>query len=1065
MRVLIAERVVLRRLLSRSFREEKFGAFDHIVRVVAADVKQVEAMLLAGGLERAVARYLDPDIDDLEFVLEDAESIKPAETGQEARRLAIRLIADCVAMLRLLRLQADVDTAPFKAKEPLHQVARWLRKLRPDISQNLWQIGRGEVSDLAELEADAGTRVELYMSALRSSRTGPINLPTPEVVAPPPEAKRSGKPAAKAETAGRASKADAPAKPAPEPIENSFPVYLRTEACFNDYLPTFRSQSNALERVALRERSWRTRELLARTASEGIMAYDALVDFCRTIRGYSSARAAATLLGFDAHRARCMASLARIVANQGLSERDATDALEIYQALHAIAPQALRAIDYIQFCILKLARGEIDAASGLLEQSKLEQDNPLEAALLFSNILRAYTRQDAMGGANSFEHLQPLNLLYRKYGMEPVRRRESANPFSGLHAGPLDHYINDGPKVTVLMTTYNPTVDMSVAVNSVLAQSWRNLELIIIDDCSADDLFTTVKAWEERDPRIKVLRQSVNGGTYVAKNQGLAVADGEFITCHDSDDWSHPRKIEHQMETLARSDAPACSSQWVRASLDLEFLLFSGSGFLSYENPSSLLYRRDAIRDRVGFYDSVRTGADSEMKHRIETVFGKSVVEASEVPLAFGLVHDGALTANTLGRGWFSPERRFYRSAWRAWHDRIAEGSDDPYLPLETLPRRFEVPPGIRPNRPEPKPEGHREQFDVVMISDFRMGGGNTMSTLEEILAQNKGGLRTAICQVGAFRKGFFHKEFIDSKVQEAVSAGLVEWIDLSEQVDTKLLTIRYPGVFQFADRLESGIQPETVMVILNQPPAEANSLDRRYDVEDCRANIDRIFGRQQKWAPIGPAVRDAIDPASAIGLLTESDWVNIVDVSEYSGPRSGFVGDRPVLGRHGRDDYSKWPETREAVFQAYPDTPDFAVRILGGAASLKPLIGEQVPDNWTVLEFNSVRVPKYLETIDFFVFHHHPARIEAFGRTVIEAMAAGCVAILPPSFRPLFQDSVIYCSPAEVKAVAINLYKDLERFKHLSKKGYDFVCKNFGYEAHSSRLNLLGVGSRVIGD
>ena len=67
----------------------------------------------------------------------------------------------------------------------------------------------------------------------------------------------------------------------------------------------------------------------------------------------------------------------------------------------------------------------------------------------------------------------------------------------------------------------------------------------------------------------------------------------------------------------------------------------------------------------------------------------------------------------------------------------------------------------------------------------------------------------------------------------------------------------------------------------------------------------------------------------------------------------------------------------------------------------------------------------EFLAQLDFFVYYHHPAWLEAFGRNILEALASGLPAILPAHFRSLFSDAAIYAEPAEVPSVVNQLYAD----------------------------------------
>ncbi|MHC0552930.1 glycosyltransferase family 2 protein [Salinicoccus sp. CNSTN-B1] len=89
-----------------------------------------------------------------------------------------------------------------------------------------------------------------------------------------------------------------------------------------------------------------------------------------------------------------------------------------------------------------------------------------------------------------------------------------------------------------------------IAIESILGQTWQNLELLIVDDCSPDDTKAIAEEYAARDPRVRVLSTPRNSGPYVARNIALEAADGEFVTVNDADDWSHSQKIEVQARHL-----------------------------------------------------------------------------------------------------------------------------------------------------------------------------------------------------------------------------------------------------------------------------------------------------------------------------------------------------------------------------------------------------------------------------------------------------------------------------------------------------------------------------------
>src|SRR5437870_5691947 len=98
--------------------------------------------------------------------------------------------------------------------------------------------------------------------------------------------------------------------------------------------------------------------------------------------------------------------------------------------------------------------------------------------------------------------------------------------------------------VSVILPTFNRSGSLPAAISSVLNQSITNLELIVVDDASTEDIEGLVS--DIRDDRLKYIRRAVNGGAAAARNTGLAAATGDYIAFQDSDDLWLPGKLETQ---------------------------------------------------------------------------------------------------------------------------------------------------------------------------------------------------------------------------------------------------------------------------------------------------------------------------------------------------------------------------------------------------------------------------------------------------------------------------------------------------------------------------------------
>lgn len=109
------------------------------------------------------------------------------------------------------------------------------------------------------------------------------------------------------------------------------------------------------------------------------------------------------------------------------------------------------------------------------------------------------------------------------------------------------------PLVSVIIPTYNRGRLILDSINSVLNQTYKNIELIVVDDCSTDDTEETVKSID--DSRIKYIKLEKNSGACVARNKGIEISRGEFIAFNDSDDLWLPEKINSQLDFLYENNA------------------------------------------------------------------------------------------------------------------------------------------------------------------------------------------------------------------------------------------------------------------------------------------------------------------------------------------------------------------------------------------------------------------------------------------------------------------------------------------------------------------------------
>jgi len=386
--------------------------------------------------------------------------------------------------------------------------------------------------------------------------------------------------------------------------------------------------------------------------------------------------------------------VSRLIARHGTGRYLVTlaDALAPFMPVLALEVLQHRPSPSLLHVALLLRTGAQDEAVHMLHVMKKSGSwgRQPEAHLFETNVL---------GGAPDVQ-LQRLNAYFSSFGLPGVSLVNPALPPSAMNvqsASPLPAV--DGPRVSVLMTAFDASERIDAAIRGLLAQTWRNLEIVVADDASRDDTAAVVQALADEDKRVRFVRMPCNVGTYIAKTTGLELASGEFVTCHDSDDWSHPQRIERQVRPLIEnSRLAATTSRWVRVE-DSGMFYARPVHPLARLNPASPMFRRRQVEADTGLWDVVRTGADSEFHARLKLVYGRSAVLAMKLPLALGAHRlDSLMTAPDTGYSatGFSPTRLAYWEAWTHGHIDALRAGRRPVMPRATQPRPYEAPERIR---------------------------------------------------------------------------------------------------------------------------------------------------------------------------------------------------------------------------------------------------------------------------------------------------------------------------------------------------------------------------------
>jgi glycosyltransferase involved in cell wall biosynthesis len=346
--------------------------------------------------------------------------------------------------------------------------------------------------------------------------------------------------------------------------------------------------------------------------------------------------------------------------------------------------------------------------------------------------------------------------------------------------------------------------------------------------------------------------------------------------------------------------------------------------------------------------------------------------------------------------------------------------------------------------------------YDVAILSDLRYPGGNSASIVAEVRAQAAAGLSTVLVHLPS--PHLKHDRPFQAQIVECLRDGAADLAAEGTPVVAGLLVIRQPRLFTAEPASVPEIRAPRTVLVLNQAPGDAEDPERYYRFAEIRERVERLFGPVE-WAPISPAVRAAIERV-APDVPLAPDWPEIIDVADWSSDRNRPSPGTPVLGRHGRPDPVKWPRDPVQLTQAYPDSGDVRVRFLGGGEIATQRLGRH-PSTWELIEFGAESPRDFLASLDFFVYVHDPDLIEAFGRTILEAMAAGVPVIVGPHFRPLFGDAAQYAEPAAVMDVVRSLTADPAAYRAVADRARAWVAEHHGPATHLSRLGVRATGIR----
>ena len=213
--------------------------------------------------------------------------------------------------------------------------------------------------------------------------------------------------------------------------------------------------------------------------------------------------------------------------------------------------------------------------------------------------------------------------------------------------------------VSIIMPAYNVEQFISESIKSVLAQTYQDWELIIVDDNSTDNTYEIAKSYAESDGRIKVIRFSENRGAALARNAAIEAAKGKYIVFLDSDDLWLPHKLEEQLEFMRENDLAFTYSSY-------ELIDEAGKSLGIFLTKESITYSSMLKTCDVGcltaIYDSYSLGkmyfnieCRRQEDYALWLAILKRIKETKGIlePLAKYRIRSGSISRNKLKAAWY----------------------------------------------------------------------------------------------------------------------------------------------------------------------------------------------------------------------------------------------------------------------------------------------------------------------------------------------------------------------------------------------------------------------------
>lgn len=817
-------------------------------------------------------------------------------------------------------------------------------------------------------------------------------------------------------------------------MSQRIPQYLR------DHAQHLEKRSIFLADATMRYGSADGLALLSLIATKGRSGYDGLLAEVRTLLDAGSPA------GLPPLDTITLAWIARVKAGQPGLDLDFSEAADLTQAVRVLRPGQ-------RLVKGKGLPGDIDrlAAQTNVAAGRLDYVRSILPDLVLADESRWMLDIELLNpshGGDETAWLARFNWIFDNYGLSGITLRAGDDHAFDrvVPAGEPERCDTDGPLVTIIMSVFKPDQSLFTALRSLSAQTWPHLQVLVVDDQSPDEFLPLIQQAVAADDRFELHRMQENGGTYKIRNFAISRSAGDFIAFQDSDDWSHPERIERQLRPLLDDpDLVATMSRSVRVFSDLSA---SKMGYAPLRrNVSSLLLRKDRVIADLGGFDEVRKSADSEFLERMELFYDELQIRTLKEPLALVQLTTGSLSRTDFQFGWRDGNRVAYRQAFEHWHQQIGRGVESAHLE-PSGPRRFPAPPALLGTSTRSR------RRDVVVVNDWRKGVLRYLGATDEVRALTRAGMSVDLLHAEAMRHAARPRIAPSDGAMQLQADGIASFARWEEPLSARLLLVRDPELLMYPRRREGfAVAADQVVIHAGYPSRAPESGAYVYDPVVVEMNVRSMFDRDPVWWPSDAATAASLADDGAAAMILAPAPLAVVPIRrrEYRGLRGR---NRAIIGTTGLEGWATRDRPSIAALTGLlpdDDAVDVRIRDTHGALDTSAL---RIPPNWLVSR--GIGLVEFLDQIDVYVGWRRSTWGPELIHEAAAALGRGCVPILDPSYESQFGSAALYTSDEPVGGIVRRLRRAPEAFIAQQELGYEWAEQHLSASAFVDLIRAL---------